>query len=289
MTTTTDLITEPGVYDIPESDYHADPVAGGSLSSSGARKLLPPSCPAKFDWHRRNGEEHAGHFDFGKAAHQLVLGAGAPIVRVDAESWRTKAAREARDAAYEAGEIPLLAADHDQVLAMAAALAEHPIARALFNPGRGRPEQTLVWQDDRTGVWCRARLDWLPDTDRSGRVIIADYKTCHSADPDALSRSVAQFGYHQQAAWYLAGMRALGLAGDDAAFVFLCQEKQAPWLVSPIELDHVAMRIGEARNRRALDIYRHCTDTGRWPPYVDGIHLLSLPRWAEIEEGEHLL
>jgi len=38
------LITEPGVYALPADVYHADPVAGGSLSSSGAKKLL--ACPA---------------------------------------------------------------------------------------------------------------------------------------------------------------------------------------------------------------------------------------------------
>jgi len=280
-------ITEPGVYDIPETDYHADPVKGGSLSSSGARKLIAPSCPALFDWARHAGEEHANHFDFGKAAHQLVLGAGAPIARIDADSWRTKAAQAAKTAAYEAGEIPLLEKDHDRVEAMAAALTAHPVASALFRTGK--PEQTLVWRDDRTGVWCRARLDWLPSPTSSGRVIVPDYKSCHSADPEALSKSVAQHGYHQQAHWYLAGMRALGLADDTAAFVFVAQEKTAPYLVTVFEPDHVAMRIGAARNRRAIDVYVHCTKTGHWPAYVDGVHLLALPRWAEIAEGEHLL
>jgi len=33
-------VTEPGVYDIPEDAYHRDPVKGGSLSYSGAKKLL---------------------------------------------------------------------------------------------------------------------------------------------------------------------------------------------------------------------------------------------------------
>ncbi|MGW9447058.1 hypothetical protein, partial [Bacillus mobilis] len=48
---TLSAITRPGVYDgIPEAVYHRDPVPGGSLSSSGARKLLAPSCPALFKY-----------------------------------------------------------------------------------------------------------------------------------------------------------------------------------------------------------------------------------------------
>ncbi|MBO0827768.1 MAG: hypothetical protein J2P24_08300 [Streptosporangiales bacterium] len=42
------MITEPGVYNLPAAVYHADPVPGGSLSQSGAKKLLPPSCPALY-------------------------------------------------------------------------------------------------------------------------------------------------------------------------------------------------------------------------------------------------
>ncbi len=34
-------ITAPGVYVIPADDYHADPVPGGSISASGARRILP--------------------------------------------------------------------------------------------------------------------------------------------------------------------------------------------------------------------------------------------------------
>jgi hypothetical protein len=94
---------------------------------------------------------------------------------------------------------------------MAAALREHPVARALFDPDRGRPEQTLIWRDKRTGVMRRARLDWLPDPG-AGRLIIPDYKTCASAEPAALARAVAAYGYHQQDDWYRAGARALDLA-----------------------------------------------------------------------------
>lgn len=279
-------ITEPGVYQMDADTYHADPVAGGSLSSSGARRLLPPSCPAKFRYEQENGTPPKREFDLGHAAHRLVLGAGPEFEVIDAADYRSKAARQQRDEARQAGRVPLLKAEHEQVKAMAEALRQHPVASALFTPGRGNPEQTLVWRDGPTGVMRRARFDWLPP--ERGRLIIPDYKTCHSADPEALRKAVHQHGYHQQADWYRAGAQALGLAGDDCAFVFVCQEKTPPYLVTIVELDATAMRIGAIRNRRAIDIYAHCRATGIWPAYVDGIALLSLPPWAEQEEGEHL-
>jgi len=282
-------IAEPGIYDIPADQYHADPVAGGSLSSSGARQLLPPGCPARFRHDQdHGGDDHRPHFDLGHAAHRLVLGDGPDIIEIEADNWRTNTAKEQRDEAYATGAVPLLTADYQTVIDMAAAIATHPVASALFAPDRGKPEQTLVWRDDRTGIMRRSRIDWLPDVQPGRRLLVADYKTCHSADPEALSKASHQFGYHQQADWYLAGCRALGLADDTAAFVFVAQEKHPPYLVTVFELDHVAMRIGAARNRRAIDVYQHCHQTGEWPPYVDGVTQLALPRWAEIEEGEHL-
>lgn len=280
-------ITDPGVYDLPVDTYHADPVEGGSLSSTGARRLLPPSCPALFRHEQLHGREPKRVWDLGHAAHRMVLGAGPPIAVIDAPDYKTKAARETRDEAREAGAVPLLTHEYQLAGDMAGALRRHPVASALLDPDRGgRPEQTLVWRDGPTGTWCRSLLDWLPPLAPAGRLIVPDYKTCAAADPDSLERAAYQHGWHQQAAWYLAGLRALGLADEDAAFVFVAQEKTEPYLVTVVELDHVALRIGHARNRRALGIYQHCTSTGEWPGYVDGVHLLSLPRWAEIEEGE---
>jgi hypothetical protein len=283
----TATITEPGAYDIDIDEYHADPVVGGSLSSSGARRLLPPSCPAKYRYERDHGREPKRVWDLGHAAHKLVLGAGPHLEVIDADSYRTKAAQDQRDEAHAEGAVPLLAHEWDQVQAMAAALRAHPVS-ALFDPARGGwPEQSLVWRDGPTEVMCRARFDWLP-AQGPGRMLVPDYKTCVSADLDALSKAVAQHGYHQQAAWYLDGAQALGLAGPDAAFVFVCQEKTPPYLVTPIELDSTALRIAAIKNRQALQIYAECTATDHWPSYHEGVAYLSLPRWAEYEYGDQL-
>jgi hypothetical protein len=274
------VVTEPGVYDgMPAEVYHADPVPGGSLSSTGARKLLPPSCPALYRYWATAGEPPSRTFDFGHAAHRMVLGVGERLVVVDAENWRTKAAQAARDEAYAAGAVPLLTAEHEQVQAMAGALRAHPVAAALFRPDGGRPEQSLFWTDREFGVWRRARLDWLRNPG-AGRLIIPDYKTTTSAEPGALAKTMYSYGYYQQAAWYLDAVRVLGLA-DDAAFVFVFQEKDPPYLVTICEPDHLALLWGQRLNRKALDVYRRCRTTGVWPGYADDVVPLALPMWAE--------
>jgi hypothetical protein len=258
---------------MPEAEYHAHP----ALSSSGARKLLSPSCPARFQWERANPPLSKPNLDFGSAAHRNLLGVGAELVVVDADDWRTKAAQEQRDEARAAGHTPVLRDDMLQIEAMAAALRAHPVAAALFNPERGRPEQSLFWSDERTSVECRARLDWLPDA-HAGRMIVPDYKTTQSAEPEAFAKSCATYGYHQQAAWYIDAVRACDLA-DDVAFIFVAQEKTAPYLVTVCELDSEALRLGAHRNQLAREVFADCTATNTWPSYTDEVAHLSLPGW----------
>lgn len=274
-------------HDVPAEAYHRDPVPGWSLSASGVKDLLPPDgCPARYRYNRDHGRPDTDAFDFGRAAHRQVLGAGEEIVVVDADSWRTKAAQETRDEARAAGKSPVLARDAEVIEAMATALRAHPVAAALLDPAAGIPETTLVWHDDATGVNCRARLDFMRHHTPGRRLVIPDYKTGQHADPDAWSRSAWNYGYATQADHYLDGIRQL-TGAPDPAFVFIVQERRPPFIVSCFELDHTAMQIGAARNRWARNLFRHCLATDTWPGYVPDHepYLLPLPRWVEITEG----
>ncbi|SFD12818.1 PD-(D/E)XK nuclease-like domain-containing protein [Streptomyces aidingensis] len=275
---------QPGQYDIPAEQYHADPVPGGSLSSSGARQLLA-ECPAKFAHDRAHGSTGTRAMEFGTAAHTAILGIGPDIVRVDAKDWRTKQAQQQRDAARAEGAVPLLAAEYDRLLAMADALQAHPRAAELFAPG-GEPEQTFIWQDGETGVWCRSRVDWLPPVG-GGRLTLTDYKTTVSASPRAIAEAVYRCGYHQQAAFYLDGIRAV--LGVDAVFEFVFQEKTPPYVVTVARLDLETLQLGAARNRRARHIFAECQRTGIWPDWGPDTHFLSLPPWAAFRDAEEYL
>jgi hypothetical protein len=279
------VISAPGVYPISADEYHGDPVEGGSLTSSGAVKLVN-ECPAKFDYERRHPLPPKDIFDFGSAAHRMVLGAGRDIVVVDADNWMTKAAKAQRDEARANGLIPLLAGDYVVVKAMAAALRNHPMAAALLDPERGTAEQTLVWQDGPTGVWCRALVDFLPHA-ADGRYVLGEYKSAVDASPAGCAKAMFSYSYHQRAQWYVRGaQRVLG----DAALVLIFQEKSAPYLVHCAEPDAIAMRHGRDRNDEALEIYAACTKAGRWPGYEpeDEVAPLSLPDWLHnrmLKEG----
>lgn len=274
------VITEPGVYDIPFEDYVRDPVPDGSLSNSEAKHLLPPEgCPARFRWEKDHKRPTKRVFEIGTAAHALVLGTGPVLYEVDAENWRTdKAKQEAEDVRAD-GMVPLLPHEYRMVLDMAEALQRHPVAAALFSPERGEAERSLFWIDGPTGAYRRARLDHLPHPTES-RMIIADYKTCAKADSVSAAKTLHSLGYARQAATYLDGAQALGLADDQAMYVICYQEKAEPYLVHIFEVDAMALAIARDQNRYALDTYAECIATGTWPGW-DQIDLLSMPAWVE--------
>ena len=277
------VVTEPGVYAMTDEEYHADPVPGGSLSASGAKMLLPPSTPAHFKWWRdhRDEEKPKDHFDFGKAAHRMVLGSGPEIVGLDVSDWRTKAARSAKDEAHERGAVPLKQADYEKVVAMADALRQHETAAALFHPLGGLAEQSLFWRDRDTGVMCRARPDWLPFHD-AGRMILPDYKTIVSADDESIDKAIGNFGYFIQAPHYLDGVYALGLA-KHADFVFVFQEKAPPFLVRVVQCTGSTMVWGDRENATARKIFAECTANNHWPGYADEVKLAAIPHWQEVQ------
>lgn len=262
---------EPGIYpDIPDTEYHA---AKDILSSSGARRLIT-STPRKFYEEMTTVRPYNPAFEIGHAAHTLMLTVGDPFEVVDADSWRTKDAKAARDAALQAGNTPLLAKEYAQVRAMADAILDHPVTGELFTRNDTTSEQSLYWKDEQTGVACRAR----PDLAVNDWSLIVDYKTTVSADPREFAKSIAKYGYHQQQAWYCEAVEIL--TGIRPEFVFVCQEKTPPYEVSLIQLDADAVRIGGRLNEDARSIYAACMDSGVWPSYPTSVQVVGLPAWA---------
>jgi hypothetical protein len=261
---------------MPEDAYHRDPVPAGSLSASGAKKLL--ASPARFFYDRAHPSQPTAAMELGTAAHKLVFGVGTQVTVVDAENWRTKAAREEAAEVRARGHVPLLPPDYAQAQAIAAAVRAHPVASALFDLDRGDPEQSLFWVDQESGVWLRSRLDWLPrPTGR--RMVIGDLKTCASATPQAIAKAVTEYGYYIQAPWYADAMRALGL-DDDPDFVLVFVETAPPYLVAVAAIDEDSTTYGRAQGRKAIERFRDCTESGIWPGYTTEIQWISLPPWV---------
>ncbi|MEU1787046.1 PD-(D/E)XK nuclease-like domain-containing protein [Streptomyces sparsogenes] len=287
MTVTTE-VEAPVIRDgVSAEDYHAD---RGSISSTGLRSILAPGCPAQFKWERDNPQPPKREFDLGNAVHTAVLGEGHDIVVVDYPDWKKADARATRDALYDEGKVPLLPKEKKQVDAMAEAVRRHPVTGPLFAPGTGIAERSIWWTDPATGVRCRVRPDWLKQL--PGLTLCVDFKTCRDANPEAVSRAIRDHAYHQQDPLYLDGIEAAGLAPDGARFIFVFQQKTAPYLITVRELVMQDRDIGRARNERALRIYADCLATDTWPDWtgpVTEIPPISMPSWDTIRQAEEYL
>jgi hypothetical protein len=282
-------ITKPGIYDIAEADYHADPTPAPSLSKSIAKTLLDETPRHAWMKHPRLNPEYVSEnkaiFDLGSAAHKLVLGAGAGLVVVDAADWRTKIAKEQRDAIYADGKVPLLPHNMEQAQGMAnaaqAQLKHHPDARDAFQGGKS--EQTIAWQDD--GLWCRAMLDWMPDDGG----ILYDYKTTGaSANADEYTRQIFNLGYDLQAAHYSEGFQKI-MGGVNREFRFIVQENKPPYAINVIQLQPSALDIAASRMNRAKAIFRQCLIDDRWPGYPGRVNHVEAPIWYEMRHSDTML
>lgn len=290
-------IVNPGIYDLSNEAYHADPCAPLSLSSTGARKLTT-DCPAMFKYERDNRGERKRCFDIGTAGHLMVLEPEKfedKIVLVEgftkdgkpSSGYVSADAKEQRDAAYAAGKTPLLRPELDMLHEMRSAIWKDPVISKAFVGGEA--EKSMFWQDEEIGIWCRCRPDFLP---RNGRYLL-DYKTANDANPDEFQRAAFNNGYHQQAAWYLEGYRKVTGESPDR-FWFIVQSKKPPYLVSICEMSPQALRIGEDRNRYARGVLAWCLKTGEWPGYrptltqPNRVFQIEPPAWVSKEHDQQI-
>lgn len=269
-----------GIRDLPASAYHADTVADGpTLSASIAAKLVTQSPAHARAAHPRLNSDwrqiHDEKYDIGTAAHSLLLEGIEKVCVVEADSWRTNAAKEARDQARLDGLVPMLDGQWLEVKAMVDAareqLAAVKIAPPLFTDGK--PERTLVWQED--DVWFRCRVDWL----RDDFTAVDDYKTASSANGEKWSRGpLYDHGCDIQCALYRRGVQAL--TGEVPAWRWAVQEKTPPYALRVIVPGSDVLMVGEAKVNKAIKLWRQCLRTGEWPGYPAVPFHAELPPWS---------
>jgi hypothetical protein len=285
-------VTEPGIYTMPDHEYHADPAPVPSLSRSIARKIIEASPAHAYAEHPRLGGSVAEgpssgdeDMDVGTAAHALFLEGSDRVEHIPFDSYRTKDAKEMRDAALAAGRIPLKTRAYDSTRRVVEALENFRARTGLFT--HGKPEQTLVWQED--DHWARARVDWLHD-DPAGPLL--DLKTTGGlATPERWGRQCFEFGADLQAAMYPRGASYLRDGEVPDGMLFVVVETSAPFAIRVFALDPVAVDVGEAKAAAARAIWVQCMaatraalDAGRpteqaWPSYPRETEWILPPPW----------
>lgn len=276
---------KPGIYTMTAEEYHADPAESPSLSNGAICTLLDQTPLHAWLAHPRlnpdvKPDDGTKQQDLGQVLHGMLLEGVDRSTVVIADSWRTKKAQEERDLIVTAKRIPLLTHQHDQCVAMIEAAAgflkQTPFAR-YFAGGEAKAEQTVIWKDDHH-VWCRSRLDLLTDP----RHIVFDYKSTGLKSPAEFIRKMPEHGYHTQSAFYRRGLSKLGHPG--ARFLFLVQETEEPFMCYFVENDEGMDELANSRIRRALALWKQCTESGVWPGYSTDIYQAGPTAWQIRDE-----
>ena len=278
------MINTPGIYAIPATEYHSDPCPEPSLSASVARTLIDRSPLHAWMQHPKLGgqqeEKPAARLSLGSAAHSVILqGDWDSIGFIDADSYRTKAARDQRDYIVAAGGTPLLEKDRPTIEAMVAEFERSGIDRRGFET-----ERTLIWQDKATEsaptIWCRSRVDLL------GHRLILDLKTTAvPATPERWGRTLL-WDYAMQCGFYRRGWKALN-GGTPPAFRFLVQETTPPYSVAQFSFDGAGLDYADYLAEQAVWKWSECIKAQSWPSYAAGVNVMEAPYWVRerLEEG----
>lgn len=281
--------------EMDEREYHADPAPAPSFSASLGKVILDQSPLHAYLAHPRLGgavREPTAAMEFGTLVHKLILGEGTSIVSVNADNWKTAAAREQRNAAREAGKLAVLTSDLDEAAKMQAAFVkQYPADHvALFNKGDSERVLIVDQPNHKTSkpdarVYARGMLDrvWVDRTNNTAR--IWDIKTTADASPDAIERTIYEQHYDMQMMCYewLLGIACPELTGRiTTQLIFI--ETSGPHCVVPVELDGMFRQIGRSKLGRAWDTWCECCASGIWPGYTDTVITLGPPAWAQSRE-----
>lgn len=267
--------------------YTADPCAKPSLNQSVAKILMEKSPLHAYMAHPRLGglrREATKAMDIGTLAHKFLLGEGHEIIIVNADDWRTNAAKQQRDEAREKGFTAILQKQFDESYFATERIKENLALLDIDLQEEGSQNEFKI-QFKSDGVLCRRALDsWHED-----KLQIRELKSTACAHPTACARQAINLGYDIE---YAASIDAIQTLHPEYAgridFLFIFVELEAPFAVYACRPDGVFSQLGFHKWDQAKKIWKQCLEENVWPAYSEIIGSLSAPLWAMkqlIEEG----
>lgn len=163
--------------------------------------------------------------------------------------------------------------DADNLTGMLKNISDDPELVGLIE--LGSPECVVTW--DYRGRKCKAKADlWVPDS-KYGPLVI-DFKKTQDASEVGFSRSIYNFSYSLQAAWYLEGFQA-------SRFFFVAVEDKPPYAIGKWDAEHY-LELGTKQMNTYLETLEKCEKTGVWPSYSQSFDSIRPPNWMAAIEDE---
>lgn len=246
--------------------------------------------PEKFKYFLEHPMEQTSAMAFGSACHKMILEPGTfcDEYAVAPQINRLTKEGKAQWVAFceeNSQKTIVKMEDADTMREMEIALERCGLAAELLR-GDGETETPIFWVDPDTGEKCKVKCDRVVTMD--GQYVIVDYKTALSANTDRFNNEIFRLGYHMQAGMYTDGLMYGRNLDYRPRFLFVVQEKKAPYSLNVIEVTEDVMNAGCAKFHELLEKYHECAELDVWPGYVESNlpNETFLPGWVSIGEEE---
>jgi hypothetical protein len=274
---------EPGLYvGVTRANYFATAACNHSLLREIAKS------PAHVAVARESTHEHTPSTRWGAGLHiyafERAMDPTAFERQVAIVSGKD-AAKKTYESAYPDVECAINIDDFEGIKAASANIGAHPDARR-WRSLPGHCEAMLVWSDP-CGVLCKARFDKIIPRDE-GAWYWVDLKSTRSIVVEDFERSIFDYGYHTQNAFYRRGWKVAGL--PEATSVIVAVENEPPHAVATFRIDDETQAIADDIVNAWLTDWAACEKAGKWPRHVANEPTpIGLPGWIKKRYKETAL
>lgn len=288
-----------GVYaDIAAEDYHKIDALNASTVKAfcksgihGEHELTKPPPASEALWF--GGAFHSAVLepdDFAKRMHPYQKEEGSDNetgIGPSADVAHRKYLAEHPDS------IPMRKGWIKTITGMRGRIENHPDCPYLLHGTDGQNELTFIWRaivvidGVRVTVPCKARADryikgFQPHKDAAIVSGILDVKTCRDSSVSGFEKAIGTFGYHIQAAWYLAGAIRNGMIDriHDDSYNIIAVEKTAPYPVGVYPINTASLQYGVKECERGMREYLKYRLYGHTSGPTDYKVTMGIPAWA---------
>lgn len=265
-----------GLYiDLRESTYRQDPAI------SNSKLQLIKKSPAHFLHYAQKSIKETQAMIFGRALHMALL----EPERFESEVLGVDAGRASKSFKelinVNKSNLVMTLDELQTINDMVFKINQNSTAQSLLSNHYNLREASIFFSRD--DIRCKGRMDLFNRNDK----FICDIKTTSDASPRGFMDSIKSYGYHQQAAFYIDGLKALGEEVDD--FYFIAIEKTEPYAIGVYALDQDWVKAGRKENQRLINIYKDCVEKRQWHSYTNQIEILECPKYLIEGSSEFTL
>lgn len=228
-------------------------------------------------WKRRTHKRDTRSLRLGRAIHCALL-EGEDVFRSRYACFTGKRrAGKAWDAFLAAHQPPteiVTPGEMSHALSSAAAIRRHGVAERFLG---GATEEMVRWEDQETGLACKARLD-LVTTDYH-----VELKSTDRLGVQQFGRTAANMGYHLQVAFHYDGLLANGWSPGPLRNmpIMIVVEQSPPFDVIVFRMPEVVLDAGRTDYHKLLRRIADCDAMDRWPGREPSeVVELQIPEWA---------